>query len=163
MIVYHFSYINICVNKIPCINVCVNALELFKWCFPLTLFSLVFLQSGGVVQSYVDGCCRTCESPHLLGASGNALSCQSEGWAPCCLAVDGLIGWIIGDVACCRGCRLSLLLAYHYIFPGLPILFPHLVLTFRSQHSPGRRNEWIKLQIIRKWKENDIMWLTLNI
>lgn len=49
-------------------------------CFPLTLYSLpvLFLQNGGVVQSYVDGCCKTCESPNLLGASGNALSCQLE-------------------------------------------------------------------------------------
>lgn len=44
--------------------------------FPLTLFTPLSLQNGGVVQSYVDGCCRTCESPNLLGASGNALSCQ---------------------------------------------------------------------------------------
>lgn len=44
--------------------------------FPFTLFTPLSLQNGGVVQSYVDGCCRTCESPNLLGASGNALSCQ---------------------------------------------------------------------------------------
>lgn len=39
------------------------------------------------------------------GASGFALSCQSDGWAPCCLAVDGLNGWVVGGVACCRGWR----------------------------------------------------------
>ncbi len=74
---------------------------MFVWtlwcCFPLTLFSLLvlFLQNGGIVQSYVDGCCRTCESPNLLGASGNALSCQSEG-VSALLPGSGWAYWLYG-------------------------------------------------------------------
>lgn len=137
MTVYLFIYMNICVNKILCINVC----ELFEWSFQIdfvfSCLSAEWWHSSELRRWLLQD---MWVSTFIRRFWSNALSCQFGGWAPCCLAVDGLIGLIIGDVACCRGCRLSLLLAYHYIFPGLPILFLHLVLTFSNQHSPGKRN-----------------------
>ena len=45
--------------------VCLDTLRLFEWHFHFILF-FFFLQNGGIVQSYVDGCCKTCESRDLL-------------------------------------------------------------------------------------------------
>ncbi|CAB1422352.1 unnamed protein product, partial [Pleuronectes platessa] len=36
------------------------------------------IQNGGMVQSYVDGCCRICESPYFFGASGLVLGAVNQ-------------------------------------------------------------------------------------
>lgn len=56
-----------------------TVLDIFELFLQL-LFLFFLIQNGGVVQSYVDGCCRTCEfyTFYLWFAFGVALSGQSE-------------------------------------------------------------------------------------